>query len=288
MAGVPPEGFGLVIAYLIVAVVLGAMVGSFLNVVIHRLPRMLERQWRVECAHLDGAETAVEAQPVYNLARPGSACPQCGHPIRWFENIPIISYLALRGRCSHCGTRISPRYPIVEGISAVLTAFTVWQFGATTSALAAMILVWSLIALTFIDFDTQLLPDNITLPLVWLGLLWNLDGGFVSLRDAVIGAIFGYMLLWLVYHLFKVLTGKEGMGYGDFKLLAALGAWLGWLKLPLVILASSVVGAVLGLAMILLAGHDRARPLPFGPYLALGGLIALYWGDAILTAYLGA
>lgn len=274
--------------YLAMAAILGAMVGSFLNVVIHRLPRMLERQWRSECAHLAGVEPTGEAQPAYNLARPGSACPHCGHPIRWFENIPIVSYLALRGHCSQCGTGISPRYPIVEGICALLTAYTVWHFGVTTTALAAMILVWCLIALAFIDADTQLLPDDITLPLLWLGLLWNLDVGFVPLRDAVIGAVCGYLLLWLVYHAFKLLTGKEGMGYGDFKLLAALGAWLGWVKLPLVILASSVVGAVIGLAMILFAGHDRARPLPFGPYLALGGVIALYWGDAIVSAYLGA
>lgn len=266
------------------AFVVGAMIGSFLNVVVYRLPRMLERQWQEECAHLKDEPVAPQAG--YNLATPGSACPHCGHAIRWFENIPMLSFALQRGCCNHCDASISRRYPLVEGFTALLSAFTVWYFGANTTALAALLLVWSLIALAFIDFDTQLLPDNITLPLLWMGLLWNLAGGFASLEDAVIGAVAGYLVLWLVYHMFKWVTGKEGMGYGDFKLLAALGAWLGWGLLPVIILASSVVGAVIGTAMIALAGHDRAKPLPFGPYLALGGLIALFWGNMIVQTYL--
>lgn len=266
------------------AMIVGAMVGSFLNVVVYRLPRMLERQWHDECAHLHG-ET-VSPRPAYNLATPGSACPKCDHAIRWFENIPIFSFVIQRGRCNHCHAPIAARYPMVEGFTALAAAFTIGFFGANTTGVAALVLVWSLIALALIDFDTQLLPDNITLPLLWLGLLWNLDGGFVPLEDAVIGAVAGYLLLWSVYHLFKWVTGKEGMGYGDFKLLAALGAWLGWGLLPIIILASSVVGAVIGTAMIVLAGHDRAQPLPFGPYLALGGGIALFWGNALVQAYL--
>ncbi len=270
---------------LAMAFIVGSMVGSFLNVVIHRLPRMMEAQWRDDCAQLAGAEPA--ARQAYNLAVPGSACPHCGHAIRWYENIPVVSYLVLKGRCSACGTAISARYPLIELLSACLTAFTFWHCGATATAMAASIVMWSLIALTFIDYDTQLLPDDITLPLLWLGLLWNIDNGFVPLQDAVLGAVVGYLLLWLVYHVFRLLTGKEGMGYGDFKLLAALGAWLGWAMLPLIILASSVVGAIIGVGMIALAGHDRAKPIPFGPYLALGGLIALYWGDTIVRDYLG-
>ncbi len=266
------------------AFVVGAMIGSFLNVVVYRLPRMLERQWQEECAHL--RDEPVAPQATYNLATPGSACPHCGHAIRWFENIPMLSFALQRGCCNHCGASISRRYPLVEGFTALLSAFTVWYFGANAMGLAALLLVWSLIALAFIDFDTQLLPDNITLPLLWMGLLWNLAGGFVPLEDAVIGAVAGYLVLWLVYHMFKLVTGKEGMGYGDFKLLAALGAWLGWGLLPVIILASSVVGAVIGTAMIALAGHDRAKPLPFGPYLVLGGLIALFWGNAIVQTYL--
>ncbi len=269
---------------LLFAFALGAMIGSFLNVVVHRLPRMMERQWRQECAQLRD-EPAPE-EPPYNLATPGSSCPHCGQEIRWYHNIPILSYLWLRGRCSHCAGPISARYPLLEFLTAVVTVFTVWHFGPGFLGLGALFLVWGLLALTFIDFETQLLPDNITLPLVWLGLLWNLGDGFASLSDAVVGAVAGYLLLWSVYHLFKLITGKEGMGYGDFKLLAALGAWLGWQVLPIIILASSVVGALVGILMILMAGHDKAKPLPFGPYLALGGLVALFWGQDLLQAYL--
>ena len=266
------------------AAVIGAMVGSFLNVVVHRLPKMMERQWHEECAHLRGE--VLPPEPVYNLATPASACPYCGHEIRWYQNIPIISYLVLKGRCRHCSASISARYPLLELLSALLTAYTAWHFGPSASAVAAVLLVWCLLALTFIDYETQLLPDSITLPLIWLGLLWNLEDGFIPLPEALIGAIAGYLILWAVYHLFKLATGKEGMGYGDFKLLSALGAWLGWQALPVMILASSVVGAVIGIVMVLMAGHDKAKPLPFGPYLALGGLIALYWGDELMRAYL--
>ncbi len=272
--------------FLLMAGMLGAMVGSFLNVVVYRLPRMLERRWHEDCAQLSD----VGARPpavTYNLAVPGSACPHCGHAIRWYDNIPVVSYLLLRRRCRDCGVAISARYPLVEALCAGLTMYAVWHFGLSASALAAMLLLWGLVALTFIDYDTQLLPDDITLPLVWLGLLWNMQGGFVPLADAVLGAVAGYLLLWSVYHGFRLLTGKEGMGYGDFKLLAALGAWLGWLSLPLIVLASSVVGAVIGIGLVVVAGHDRAHPIPFGPYLALGGIIALFWGEPIMRAYLG-
>jgi leader peptidase (prepilin peptidase)/N-methyltransferase len=268
-----------------VAFLLGAMIGSFLNVVVHRLPRILERQWQSDCAQLRGEEVA--ETPAYNLATPRSTCPSCGRMIAWYDNIPILSYLRLHGRCRHCGAAISARYPLVEFVTACLTAFTVWHFGWALNTLAALLLVWSLLALTFIDAETQLLPDSITLPLLWLGLLRNLYLGPVPLEAAVLGAVSGYLALWAVYHAFKLLTGKEGMGYGDFKLLAALGAWLGWQMLPLVILASSVVGAVIGVAMIALVGHDRAKPLPFGPYLALGGILALFWGEPLMAWYLG-
>lgn len=268
-----------------VAAVLGLMVGSFLNVVIHRLPRMMEREWQAQCAELRG-EAPASAEP-FGLATPRSACPACGHAIAWYENIPLLSYLILRGKCSACAAAISPRYPLVELATALLTALAAWQFGFTWQAAAAFVLVWALIALAFIDLDTQYLPDDITLPLLWLGLLVNTTGLFVPLGEAVIGAAAGYLSLWSVYHLFRLLTGKEGMGFGDFKLLAALGAWFGWTMLPLVILCSSVVGAVIGVAMIAFAGHDRARPIPFGPYLVLAGLIALFWGQALLKLYLG-
>ncbi|MBS1197187.1 MAG: prepilin signal peptidase PulO-like peptidase [Proteobacteria bacterium] len=264
---------------------LGLCVGSFLNVVIYRLPRMMEREWQAQCAELRGEETApVE---VLNLAKPRSRCPACGHQITALENIPVLSYLVLRGRCSACKAGISPRYPLIEALTGLLSFFTIWHFGSTLAGGAALLMVWSLIALTFIDFDTQLLPDSITLPLLWLGLLFNLIGGFASLQSAVVGAMAGYLSLWSVYWLFKLATGKEGMGYGDFKLLAALGAWLGWQLLPAIILLSAVVGAVVGIVLIVLAKHGRNVPIPFGPYLAGAGLIALYWGKEINQGYLG-
>jgi leader peptidase (prepilin peptidase)/N-methyltransferase len=263
---------------------LGLMVGSFLNVVIHRLPKMMEREWHAQCAELSG-ESISESAP-YNLLVPRSACPHCQHAIGALENIPVISYLMLRGKCQGCGAHISARYPIVEILSGILSAYAAWHFGFGLEAGAALIMVWALIALTFIDFDTQLLPDAITLPLLWLGLLLNINATFTSLTDAVIGAIAGYLVLWSVYWLFKLVTGKEGMGYGDFKLLAAIGAWLGWTMLPLTILLSSLVGAVVGIVLIVVAKHGRNIPIPFGPYLAGGGLIALFWGQPLTQSYL--
>jgi leader peptidase (prepilin peptidase) / N-methyltransferase len=260
------------------------MVGSFLNVVIHRLPKMMEREWRQQCAELNGKQP--EQTPRYNLVVPRSACPHCGHRISALENIPVVSYLLLRGKCKGCGATISLRYPIVETLSGILSAYAAWHFGFGLAALGALLFVWALIALTFIDFDTQLLPDSITLPLLWLGLLLNLSATFADLHSAAIGAVAGYLALWGVYWLFKLATGKEGMGYGDFKLLAAIGAWLGWQMLPLVILFSSLVGAVVGIALIVAARHGRNVPIPFGPYLAGGGLIALFWGQTLTHSYL--
>ncbi|MEO5863171.1 MAG: A24 family peptidase [Burkholderiales bacterium] len=276
--------------FVALASVLGLLVGSFLNVVIHRLPKMMEREWREQCAEFaatQGGEVArSENQSKYNLVAPRSACPSCGHRISAIENVPVFSYLALRGRCRSCGAKISPRYPVVEAITGLLSGLIAWHFGFGLAGISALILVWALIALTFIDADTQLLPDGITLPLIWLGLIVNMDDTFTDLRSAVLGAIFGYLALWSVYWAFKLLTKKEGMGYGDFKLLAALGAWLGWQVLPLVILLSSVVGAVVGIALIVLARMGRNIPLPFGPYLAMAGLIALLWGRPIMDSYL--
>jgi leader peptidase (prepilin peptidase)/N-methyltransferase len=266
--------------------VVGLLVGSFLNVVIHRLPRMLERGWRAQCAELAG-ETPAE-EPAYNLIVPRSACPSCGHRIGALENIPVVSWLALRGKCKACGARIPMRYPAVEILGAVLAMLAVWHFGPTVKGMAACVLLWTLVALTFIDADTQLLPDDLTLPLLWAGLAANLFGVFVPLHEAVIGAIAGYLVLWGVYWLFKLVRGKEGMGYGDFKLLATLGAWLGWKVLPGIVLLSSVVGAVIGIALVVLRGRDRASPLPFGPYLAVAGAIALFLGKSLVDLYLPA
>jgi leader peptidase (prepilin peptidase)/N-methyltransferase len=261
------------------------LVGSFLNVVIHRLPKIMEAEWHVQCAELRG-ETMPEAAP-YNLAVPRSACPQCGHQITALENIPLLSWLWLRGRCSSCRTPISARYPLVELLTALLSAAAAWKWGVSVPTVGALLLIWTLIILAFIDLDTTLLPDSLTLPLLWLGLLFNLGGYFASLPDAVIGAMVGYLVLWSVYWLFKLVTGKEGMGYGDFKLLAAIGAWLGWQMLPVTLLLSSVVGAAIGIAMIVLVKHDRRVPIPFGPYLAGGGLVALFFGADLTQAYLG-
>ncbi len=265
--------------------VLGLVVGSFLNVVIYRLPVMLEREWQAQCAELAG--TAVPQLPAFNLSTPRSTCPHCGHAIRIVENIPLLSYLWLRGRCSACAARIGVRYPLIELLTALLSAAVALRWGMQLQTLAALCLVWALIALTFIDLDTRLLPDRITLPLLWLGLLFNLHGTLATLPDAVTGAIAGYLSLWTVYWLFKLVTGKEGMGYGDFKLLAAIGAWLGWQMLPLVILASSLIGAIVGMTLIALRRQNAATPIPFGPFLAGGGLLALFWGTAISHAWLG-
>ena len=264
--------------------VFGLIVGSFLNVVIHRLPKMMENEWAQQCAEL--RNEALPEQPRYNLAVPRSACPHCGHQITAVENIPVFSWLVLRGKCSACKAAISARYPIVEAANALLWIGCLWHFGPGVQALAAMFFTSCLLVLALIDFDTTLLPDDITLPLLWAGLLANLCGLYTSLPDAVIGAMAGYLSLWSVYWAFKLLTGKEGMGYGDFKLLAALGAWLGWQMLPQLILLSSLVGAVIGIALIFLAKRGKDIPMPFGPYLAVAGVIALFWGDPLNRLYL--
>jgi len=264
---------------------LGLCVGSFLNVAVHRLPKMMERQWRNECAELAGQ--AVPPAERYDLILPRSACPACGHRITALENIPVLSYIMLRGKCAGCGAGISARYPAIETLTAALSAYVAWHFGFGIAAAGALLFTWSMITLTFIDLDTFYLPDSITLPLLWLGLLLNLGGTYVPLSSAVIGAAAGYLSLWSVYWVFKWATGKEGMGYGDFKLLAAIGAWLGWQALPLIILLSSLVGAAIGIGMIVFAGRGRSAPMPFGPYLAIAGMIALLHGPALTRAYLG-
>ena len=299
--------------------VLGLLVGSFLNVVIHRVPIMLERDWRTQARQIledsaeaaDGkagpthrsahqsahrpatpADTAPPSPDVYNLAVPRSACPGCGALITAWQNIPVVSYLVLKGRCANCGVKIPPRYPVVEFATALLSALVAWKFGVVWYTAAALVLTWSLIALSGIDIDHQLLPDNITLPLMWLGLLLSLAATIpqaglpVDPRSSIIGAAAGYLSLWSLFHLFKLLTGKEGMGYGDFKLFAALGAWLGWQMLLLIILLSAFTGALVGIAMIALRGRDKNIPIPFGPYLAAAGWIALMWGHELIGSYL--
>lgn len=272
-------------AFIVAAGLFGLVVGSFLNVVIHRLPIMLERRWQAECDEGRGAPAAVPSER-YNVVMPGSRCPHCNHRLSALENLPIASFLWLRGKCSACGKPISVRYPAVELLAGVLSAIVAWRFGFGVAALGALILTWTLIALSFIDLDRQLLPDDITQPLLWGGLIFNVYGVFASLPAAVIGAIAGYGALWLVYHLFKLATGREGMGYGDFKLFAAFGAWLGWHNLPLIILLSSFAGAVIGIGLILILGRDRTVPIPFGPFLCAAGWIALLWGDSITRTYL--
>lgn len=264
--------------------ILGLVVGSFLNVVIYRLPKIMHREWQAQCAELNGI-TLPDATPL-SLSHPSSSCPHCGHAIRAWENIPVISFLWLRGRCAVCQKPISWRYPTIELLTGGLSLAVASHFTQPAHILFALPLVWSLVALTFIDLDTQLLPDSITLPLLWAGLLVNLNQGFVSLSAAVIGAMAGYLLLWVVYQGFRLLTGKEGMGFGDFKLLAAIGAWLGWQMLPTVLLLSSLTGAVVGISLMLFGGHQRNTPIPFGPYLAGGAMITLFWGNTINTQWL--
>jgi leader peptidase (prepilin peptidase) / N-methyltransferase len=264
--------------------VLGLMVGSFLNVVIYRLPKMLEQNWLRDCAELRGEPG--KALPPYNIVIPRSACPHCGHGIGALENIPFISYVILRGRCSQCGAPISARYPVVELLTGFLSAFTAWYFGFGFTACAALGFIWAMITLAFIDMDTQLLPDAITSPLLWGGLLVNLSDGFTDIHSAVVGAVGGYLSLWLVYHGYKLIARREGMGHGDFKLLAAIGAWFGWQMLPLVILFSSVTGAVVGIGLVLFARHGYHVPIPFGPFLVGGGMVALFWGKEINHVYL--
>jgi leader peptidase (prepilin peptidase)/N-methyltransferase len=270
--------------WLTAAAVLGLLVGSFLNVVIYRVPKMLERSWRHECLKLLGQMP--EESERFDLVYPPSTCPNCGHRIRPLENLPILSYVWLKGRCAECGARISPRYPLIEGLTAILSAVVALKFGLCLKTLWALAFTWTLIALSGIDFDHHLLPDTLTLPLLWLGLLLSLSHTFTDPASAILGAALGYTSLWSVYQLFRLLTGKEGMGYGDFKLLAAAGAWMGWQMLPLIVLLSSLAGALVGLGLILVLGRDRNLPLPFGPYLALASWIALLWGKDLIQLYL--
>jgi leader peptidase (prepilin peptidase) / N-methyltransferase len=272
------------VLYLATAV-LGLAVGSFLNVVILRLPPRMEAEWAEQCRELLGMPPDETPQPP-GIALSRSRCPHCKSVLRAIDNIPVISFLLLRGRCAHCGGSISWRYPLVETLTALASLVVVWQFGVTAQAAAALLLTFGLIALTFIDIDHQLLPDNITLPGIWVGLLLNAFGLFTDLHSAVLGAVFGYLLLWSVFHVFRLVTGKEGMGFGDFKLLALLGAWMGWQHLPLIILLSALVGTILGLVLLRARGQGRDVPLSFGPYLAAAGWIALLWGDEITSAYL--
>lgn len=264
------------------------LVGSFLNVLIHRLPIMLERSWRQEYQDYfaEGDNPPAQAEP-YNLFLPRSACPHCGHQITALENIPLLSWLFLKGRCSSCQHPISARYPLVELLCALASVSVAFYYPPGWALAGALLLTWILLALTFIDFDKLLLPDQLTLPLLWVGLVLNLSHQFVPLADAVIGAIAGYMVLWSIYWAFKLLTGKEGMGYGDFKLLAALGAWLGWQSLPLILILSSCVGAILGITLVVMRRHQQSKPMPFGPYLAIAGWIALLWGEQLTNWYLG-
>ncbi|GGC57292.1 prepilin peptidase [Marinobacter halophilus] len=263
-------------------------IGSFLNVVILRLPKMMQQEWRCQCEEfLELPEKQRKSDTPLSLSKPASTCPSCGHQIRAWENVPVISWLLLRGKCSSCMTRISPRYPIIEAVTALFSVATVALLGPTESSLWALLLVWSLIALTMIDFDTQLLPDSITLPLMWLGLVLNYFGVLTDFESAFWGAVAGYLSLWSVYWLFKLATGKEGMGHGDFKLLAALGAWLGWQLLPAVILLSSLVGAVVGISLMVFKKHGREVPIPFGPYLAAAGVLGLWFGSEILVVWFG-
>ena len=272
-------------ALIFVGLVLGLLIGSFLNVVVYRLPIMMQRDWRAQAREI--LELSEEPQgETFNLVLPDSRCPHCGHKIRPWENIPLLSYLFLRGKCSSCKSPISLRYPLVELACGLLSAYVAWHFGFTWQAGAMLLLTWGLLAMSLIDADHQLLPDALVLPLLWLGLIANAFGLFTSLEDALWGAVAGYLSLWSVYWLFKLITGKEGMGYGDFKLLAMLGAWGGWQVLPLTILLSSLVGAVLGIIMLRLRNSDTSTPIPFGPYLAIAGWIALLWGEQITSGYL--
>jgi len=280
------------VLYLSLIFIFGLLVGSFLNVIIYRLPVMLKRQWKTDCMSFLAQEnepvpgsTTSNDQP-FNLVVPRSRCPHCGHLITALENVPVLSFLFLRGRCRECKTPISIRYPLIEILSASLAVYVAWKFGFSLQTAMAILLSWALICLSIIDYDHQYLPDNITLPFLWLGLFLNLYGVYVDLASAVLGAILGYLLLWSVYQVFKIITGKEGMGYGDFKLLAMLGAWLGWQALPAIILISTLVGSVIGVSLIVFKQHNRNHPIPFGPYLAIAGWVVLLWGNDINNAYL--
>lgn len=274
-----------VLAFVLCALLIGLLIGSFLNVLVYRLPIMMQRDWREQARDVLGFQ-AENREETFNLILPNSKCPHCAHEIRPWENIPVISYLFLRGKCSNCKSPISKRYPLVELTCGLLSAYIAWHFGFTWQAAGMLVLTWGLLAMSLIDADHQLLPDALVLPLLWLGLIANHLGLFTSLEDAMWGAVAGYLSLWSVYWLFKLITGKEGMGYGDFKLLAMLGAWGGWQVLPLTILLSSLVGAVLGVLMLRLRNAETSTPIPFGPYLAIAGWIALLWGEQITASYL--
>ena len=269
--------------------VFSLLIGSFLNVVIYRLPKMLEQGWKSECREFLADELAKPIKADENLitlSTPSSSCPSCKHKIRFYENIPVISWLFLRGKCSQCQAKISLRYPLVELATALLSVVIAAHYGVTFTTLMLLVLTWGLIALTLIDVDHMLLPDQITLPLLWLGLLVNINGAIVPLSDAVIGAVAGYMSLFSIFWLFKLITGKDGMGHGDFKLVALFGAWLGWQLLPLLILMASAVGAVIGISLMVFKNHQREQAIPFGPYLAIAGWITLLWGNSIWSWYL--
>lgn len=269
-----------------IVTILGLLIGSFLNVVIHRLPIMMEREFTAEAKEFLELEAPKEPNDTYNLVVPRSCCPKCNHPISALENIPVLSYLWQKGKCKGCGVAISARYPLVETFTGILSFVVAYHFGPTWQCLLALIFTWALVALTFIDFDTMLLPDTIVLPVLWLGLIANTNVLYTDLSNAVIGAAVGYLSLWSIYWLFKLVTGKEGMGYGDFKLFALIGAWLGWQALPVTILLSSLIGAVVGISIMVIRGKDKNIAIPFGPYLALAGWVAMIWGDAINQAYL--
>jgi leader peptidase (prepilin peptidase)/N-methyltransferase len=271
--------------FVVLVVLLGLMVGSFLNVVIYRLPLMMEQEWRTQCAELLGQPAPDARKPALSLWGPRSQCPHCGHLIEAVENIPLLSYALQRGRCAHCGAAIGLQYPLVETLSGILAGIVAWKFGFGWPAAAALVFTWLLLAASVIDFRHQLLPDDLILPLLWLGLATALFGLFADLSSAVVGTMAGYLSLWSVYQIFRLLTGKEGMGHGDFKLLAALGAWTGWQYLVTIIILSSLVGAVFGLTLVMFRGRDRQVPMPFGPFLAAAGWIALLWGEAINRAY---
>lgn len=274
--------------FVVVTILVALLVGSFLNVVIHRLPIMMQREWRSQCDELLAEGDLELPKGRFDLTVPRSRCPSCGEQITALQNIPIVSYLVLRGKCAHCGAAISPRYPAVEALTAVLSGLVAWRFGLGLEAVAAIALTWALVAVTFIDLDHQIIPDSISLPLVWTGLALSLlyphpdaEALFVAPSTAIVGALAGYLSLWSVYHVFRLVTGKEGMGFGDFKLLAALGAWLGWQQLPTIIVLSALVGAVIGIALIVIRGRDRNIPMPFGPFLAAAGWLAMMYGAEI-------
>jgi leader peptidase (prepilin peptidase)/N-methyltransferase len=271
--------------FYIAAGITGLLVGSFLNVVIYRLPVMMEREWRAECNQFLGNTGATPVEPPFNLVVPGSACPKCGHKIGPLENIPVASYLMLGGKCRSCKTPISMRYPLVEILAGILTLIIAIHYGVGIKALMAAILTWSLIVLTMIDYDHQLLPDSITLPMLWLGIICNMFGLYTNIHASLAGAIAGYLVLWTVYICFKLITGKVGMGHGDFKLLAMLGAWAGWQSLPVIIIVSSLLGSLIGIGLILFSGHKKSQPIPFGPYLALAGWLAMLYGPELTRTY---